>query len=186
LARLAGGSITFAGHELHRMDPAAIVRLGVAQAPEGRRIFADMTVAENLDLGGYVLRDPAVIRRNLDRAFHYFPILAQRRRQRAGSLSGGQQQMLAVGRALMSSPRLLMLDEPSMGLAPMLVDQIFEIIRQINREENVTVLLVEQNAREALVHADRAYVLETGTILLSGRADELAKDPRVVEAYLGG
>jgi branched-chain amino acid transport system ATP-binding protein len=181
----ASGGITFLGQSLRRAKPFQIVRRGVALAPEGRRIFADLTVLENLDVAAYTLNDPRAVRRNLERVFHYFPILTERRDQKAATLSGGQQQMLAVGRALMSSPRLLMLDEPSLGLAPMLVDQIFEIIRQINREEGVSILLVEQNAHEALLHADRAYVLETGRLILEGPARDLMKNPRVIEAYLG-
>jgi branched-chain amino acid transport system ATP-binding protein len=143
-------------------------------------------VLENLDLGGYTLADAAARRANLQRAYHYFPILHERRDQKAATLSGGQQQMLAVARTLMSSPRLLLLDEPSLGLAPLLVDQIFDIIRKINREEGVAILLVEQNANEALLHADRAYVLETGRITLEGPAADLARNPQVIEAYLGG
>jgi branched-chain amino acid transport system ATP-binding protein len=182
---LASGGIRFEGRELAGLKPHAIVRLGISHAPEGRRVFPELTVGENLDLGGYVLREPAALRANLERAYRHFPVLWERRGQKAATLSGGEQQMLAVARALMSSPRLLLLDEPSLGLAPMLVDQIFNIIRQINREEGVAMLLVEQNANEALLHADRAYVMETGRITLEGPAAELAKDPRVIEAYLG-
>jgi branched-chain amino acid transport system ATP-binding protein len=181
----SSGIITFLGKPLHHAKPFQIVRQGVALAPEGRRVFPDLTVLENLDVAAYTVKDPQAVRRNLDRVFHYFPILTERRTQKAATLSGGQQQMLAVGRALMSSPRLLMLDEPSLGLAPMLVDQIFEIIRQINREEGVSILLVEQNAHEALLHADRAYVLENGRLTLEGPARDLMKNPKVIEAYLG-
>jgi branched-chain amino acid transport system ATP-binding protein len=183
---VSAGAIRFGERELTGREPHEIVRLGISHAPEGRRVFPEISVAENLDLGGYVLRDPSAVAANLERAYRYFPLLAQRRRQKAATLSGGEQQMLAVARALMSSPRLLLLDEPSLGLAPMLVDQIFEIVRQINREEGVAMLLVEQNANEALLHADRAYVMETGRLTLEGPAAELRKDPRVVEAYLGG
>jgi len=179
------GRIALDGRDLTKMDAAHIVRAGLAHCPEGRRVFGEMTVLENLDMGAYVLDDKAAVRRNLDRVFHHFPILSERRKQRASTLSGGEQQMLALGRALMSSPRLLMLDELSLGLAPMLVEQMFEILRQINREEGVTVLLVEQNACEALRHSDRAYVLETGRIILEGPSARLAGDPRVIQAYLG-
>ena len=186
VAPVASGSIHFRGQDLTRCKPHQIVRMGIAHAPEGRRVFPEMTVQENLHLGGHVLRESAARSAHLERAFHYFPVLSERRRQKAATLSGGQQQMLAVARALMSSPRLLLLDEPSLGLAPMLVDQIFDIIRQINQEEGVAMLLVEQNANEALLHADRAYVMEAGSIALEGRASELIKDPRIIEAYLGG
>ncbi len=168
------------------LKPHQIVKLGISQAPESRRIFPEMTVLENLDLGAYIIADAAARQANLSRAFHHFPILRERQKQAAGTLSGGQQQMLAVARTLMSSPKLLLLDEPSLGLAPQLVDQIFNIIRQINREEGVAILLVEQNANEALMHADRAYVLETGRITLEGPAEQLVKNPLVIEAYLGG
>jgi branched-chain amino acid transport system ATP-binding protein len=185
ISPLSGGKITFDGKDLSRYKPHQIVELGVAYAPEGRRIFGELTVQENLDMGAYTVRDKAAVRGKLERVFGYFPVLSERRSQRASTLSGGEQQMLAVGRALMSSPRLLMLDEPSLGLAPMVVDQIFDIIRQINKNENVTVFLVEQNANEALGLANRAYVLENGAITLSGPAAQLAKDPRIIEAYLG-
>jgi branched-chain amino acid transport system ATP-binding protein len=185
LAKLSGGHIHFDGRDVSRLSTQEIVAGGLAHAPEGRHVFAELSVQENLDLGAYVVKDRAAHRNNLEKAFEYFPILWDRRRQKAGSLSGGQQQMLTVARALMSSPRLLMLDEPSLGLAPKLVDQIFDIIRQINREDRVTILLVEQNANEALLHADRAYVLETGRNSLSGAAHELRRDPRIIEAYLG-
>jgi branched-chain amino acid transport system ATP-binding protein len=182
---LGGGRIRFDGRELTGVPAARIVGLGLAHCPEGRHVFPDLTVEENLDLGAYSHPEVAVKRENLARAFHYFPVLADRRRQKAGTLSGGEQQMLAMGRALMSSPKLLTLDEPSLGLAPMLVDQIFDIIRLINREQNTTVLLVEQNANEALLHADRGYVLENGRIAMEGAATDLSRNPRVIEAYLG-
>jgi branched-chain amino acid transport system ATP-binding protein len=185
LVRASRGAIRLAGQDLSRLQPSEIVRRGVALAPEGRRLFAELTVLENLEMGAYTVRDKAAIRAKLDRAFHYFPVLAERRGQEAATLSGGEQQMLAVARALMSSPRLLMLDEPSLGLAPMLVDQIFQIIAEINRQEGVAILLVEQNAAEALAHAARAYVLENGRIALDGPANEVARDPRVIDAYLG-
>jgi branched-chain amino acid transport system ATP-binding protein len=186
LVPVESGTIRFDGQDVLAMRAEEIVRAGLAHAPEGRRIFGEQTVLENLELGAYLVRDHARLRAGLQRAFHYFPVLEQRSRQRASTLSGGEQQMLAVARALMSAPRLLMLDEPSLGLAPMLVDQIFEIIRQINREEGVAVFLVEQNANEALLHADRAYILENGAVALDGPAETLRQNPRVVEAYLGG
>ena len=185
LIPLAGGHIRLDGQDLARLDAAHIVRAGVAHCPEGRRVFGEMTVLENLDLGAYTLTGREAYTANLQRAFAHFPILAERRKQKAATLSGGQQQMLAVARSLMSSPRLLLLDELSLGLAPMLVEGMFDILRQINREDGVTVLLVEQNACEALRHSDRAYVLENGRITLSGPSADLAADPRVIEAYLG-
>jgi len=186
LAPVTGGTILFGERRLDRLKSHEIVAAGVSHCPEGRRVFPDLTVLENLDVGAHLQRDPAVCAANRERAFRYFPILAERRRQKAGTLSGGEQQMLAVARCLMGAPRLIMLDEPSLGLAPMLIDQIFDIIRQMNREEGVAVLLVEQNANEALLHADRGYVLENGRITLSGTAADLARNPRVIEAYLGG
>jgi branched-chain amino acid transport system ATP-binding protein len=186
LVPLQEGEIVFDGRRIDRMKAHRIVAAGVAHCPEGRRVFPDLTVLENLETGAYLVGDKAVRRANLDRAYRYFPILAERRHQKAGTLSGGEQQMLAVARCLMTSPRLIMLDEPSLGLAPMIIDQIFDIIRQINRENRTTVFLVEQNANEALTHADRGYVLENGAITLEGTAEELRRNPRVIEAYLGG
>lgn len=185
LVPLSGGRIEFEGRDLAELRPHEVVALGVAHCPEGRRIFPELTVDENLSLGAYGVRDPAAVEAARERAFRHFPVLAQRRRQDGGTLSGGEQQMLAVARALMSSPKLLLLDEPSLGLAPKLVDQLFDIVRRINREENVTVFLVEQNANEALLHADRAYVLEQGRVAMEGPADELRRDERVIRAYLG-
>ncbi len=179
------GTVTFQGEDLANHKPHAIVKLGISHCPEGRRIFPDMSVEENLMMGGYCVSSPAAYRANMERAFHYFPKLADRRRQKGGTLSGGEQQMLAIGRALMSSPKLLMLDEPSLGLAPKIVDLIFEIITKINKEEGVSIFLVEQNANEALLHAKRAYILEIGTLLLSGIASDLLADPKVKAAYLG-
>jgi branched-chain amino acid transport system ATP-binding protein len=181
----AAGTVAFDGEDLVALPASRVVARGVAHCPEGRHIFPDLTVAENLDLGAYLVRDPARVAERLERVFAYFPILAERRRQPGGTLSGGEQQMLTVGRALMSGPRLLMLDEPSLGLAPQIIDQIFGILERINREEGVTIFLVEQNANEALLHAHRAYVLVNGRIALSGPAAELREDPRVREAYLG-
>jgi branched-chain amino acid transport system ATP-binding protein len=165
--------------------PDQIVRLGISHSPEGRQIFANLTTHDNLMLGAYQRTDKAEIARNLDRCYSLFPVLAERRDQRAGTLSGGEQQMLAIGRALMQCPQLLLLDEPSLGLAPLVVRKIFDIIREINRE-GVTIFLVEQNAHMALNVAHRAYVLQTGRVILSDQASKLAEDPEVKKAYLGG
>lgn len=178
------GSIIFEGVDLRRIPPHEIVRTGICQVPEGRRVFSGMSVRENLEMGGYTLSSRADLERGIERAFHLFPRLAERRNQPARTLSGGEQQMLAMGRALMTNPKLLLLDEPSMGLAPMLVEKIFEIVTEINRE-GTTIVLVEQNASMALNVAHRAYVLETGEIVLSGSARDLAADPEVRRAYLG-
>jgi len=179
------GRIIFDGQELNKVPAHKIVHMGISHAPEGRRVFPTLTVEENLLLGAYSLgNDRKAIEANKERVFALFPRLAERRKQLAGTLSGGEQQMLAIGRALMSRPRLLLLDEPSLGLAPMLVKAIFETIKEINRQ-GVTILLVEQNARAALKLAQRAYVLETGRIVLSGPSHELLQDERVRKAYLG-
>ena len=178
------GSIRFAGRSLVGLDPAEIVALGIAQVPEGRHLFPGLTVLENLQLGAYARRDAAVAP-DLERVYDLFPRLAERRRQPAGTLSGGEQQMLAIGRALMSRPRLLLLDEPSMGLAPLLVQKIFDVIRRISRE-GVTLLLVEQNARLALAISDRGYVMESGRVTLADDAKALLANPDVQRAYLGG
>jgi branched-chain amino acid transport system ATP-binding protein len=185
LAPVTAGEIRFGDTDLRALTPDRIVAAGIAHAPEGRRIFPDLTVLENLQIGAYLVSDPSAVRATMDQLLGYFPLLRERQRQRAGTLSGGEQQMLAVARALMSSPRLLLLDEPSLGLAPLLVEQIFDLIRQINRDRRIAILLVEQNANEALAHADRAYVLENGRLTLSGKADALRRDPRVRAAYLG-
>ncbi|MER7443014.1 ABC transporter ATP-binding protein [Micromonospora avicenniae] len=181
---VAGGRILFDGEDITKLRADLRVRRGLCQAPEGRGIFPGMTVLENLDMGAYTRRDRAGIAQDLDRVLNLFPRLAERRKQPGGTLSGGEQQMLAVGRALMSRPKLLLLDEPSMGLAPMLIQQIFTIITEIN-EQGTTVLLVEQNAQQALARAHRAYVLETGRIVKSGTGEELLHDPSVKDAYLG-
>ena len=178
------GSIEFNGENLGKIPPHLIVRKGLAQVPEGRRIFQQMSVEENLEMGAYT-RDKSELEGDLESVYKQFPRLLERRRQIAGTLSGGEQQMLAIGRALMSHPKLLMLDEPSMGLAPILVEQIFDIIRQLN-EAGTTILLVEQNAQMALSVAHRAYVMETGKITLSGTGKELAESDQVRKAYLGG
>ncbi len=178
------GRIIFAGEEIQGVPAHELISRGIAQSPEGRRIFFRMTVLENLEMGAYHRNDASGIREDMDRVFGLFPRLKERTKQEAGTMSGGEQQMLAIGRALMSSPRLLLLDEPSMGLAPVLVERIFEIIREINKQ-GTTILLVEQNANVALEIATRGYVLETGTIVNSAPAAELREDPTVREAYLG-
>ena len=182
---VSGGSIRFAGADVTRMRADLRVAKGICQAPEGRGIFPGMTVVENLEMGAYTRRDRAGIAADLKRVYELFPRLAERRRQAGGTLSGGEQQMLAIGRAMMSRPKLLLLDEPSMGLAPMLIQQIFEIITEINQQQGTTILLVEQNAQQALSRSHRAYVLETGRIVKSGSGADLLRDPAVKEAYLG-
>ncbi|MEH0826932.1 MULTISPECIES: ABC transporter ATP-binding protein [Micromonospora] len=181
---VASGKIKFAGEDITKLRADLRVRRGLCQAPEGRGIFPGMSVLENLDMGAYTRRDKAGIAQDLARVLELFPRLAERRKQPGGTLSGGEQQMLAVGRALMSRPKLLLLDEPSMGLAPMLIQQIFTIITEIN-QQGTTILLVEQNAQQALARAHRAYVLETGRIVKSGSGADLLHDPSVKEAYLG-
>jgi branched-chain amino acid transport system ATP-binding protein len=179
------GNLRFLGKPITGIPAHEVVQRGIAQSPEGRRIFPKMTVAENLDLGAFLRKDKAGIAEDQGRMLELFPRLRERIGQKAGTLSGGEQQMLAVARALMARPKLLLLDEPSMGLAPVLVDVIFATIRRI-REQGTTVLVVEQNARAALSVADRAYVLESGTIKLQGAARELRNDPEIAKAYLGG
>ena len=179
------GEVRFDGRRIDGRATEDIVRLGIAHAPEGRGTFVSLTVEENLRLGAYARRHRAPLAEDLDRVYRYFPILAQRRRQQAGTLSGGEQQMLAVARALMVRPRLLLLDEPSLGLAPLVVREIFRIVRAINREEGVSVLLVEQNAATALELADHAYLLETGRVVMSGPASELKRDDAIRRSYLG-
>lgn len=185
LLKPKNGSITFMGKNIAGVPAHQIVREGISQVPEGRRVFAEMTVMENLDLGAFVRKDKDGIQKDLKTVFELFPRLEERKNQSAGTLSGGEQQMLAMGRALMSRPKLLLLDEPSMGLAPLLIKEIFHIIEDINKS-GTTVLLVEQNANMALSIANRAYVLETGRITLSGAAQELAASEDVRKAYLGG
>ncbi|MGA5300624.1 ABC transporter ATP-binding protein [Nucisporomicrobium flavum] len=184
LRPVAQGSIRFNGEDITKMRADLRVVRGVSQSPEGRGIFPGMTVRENLEMGAYTRRNRAEIKEDMDRAFTLFPRLKEREKQVGGTMSGGEQQMLAVGRALMSRPKLLLLDEPSMGLAPMLIQQIFDIIVEIN-QQGTTVLLVEQNAQQALSRAHRAYVLETGRIVKSGTGSELLHDPSVKDAYLG-
>ena len=183
--RAARGQILFEGRDITRLATFEIVRLGIAQAPEGRRIFSRMTVLENLQVGA-TIADRTSFDNELARVFTLFPILDQRRGQSGGTLSGGEQQMLAIARALMSGPRLLLLDEPSLGLAPLMVKQIFGAIREINERQKTTVLLVEQNAHQALRLADRGYVMQTGRIMLSGTGTELLANPEVRSAYLEG
>ena len=177
------GNISFCGEDIGRTDAYKLLRTGLAHVPEGRRIFQQMTVQDNLEMGAFIHKE--VNKDDLERVFNYFPRLKERRKQIAGTLSGGEQQMLAMSRALMSRPKLMMLDEPSMGLAPILIDQIFEIIKQLHKD-GTTILLVEQNASKALEIADRAYVLETGKVILSGTGKELASSDEVKKAYLGG
>ncbi|UOQ88856.1 ABC transporter ATP-binding protein [Agromyces endophyticus] len=184
LVRPKSGQVRWNDLDLATEKPWNIVSAGLLHVPEGRRIFSTMTVHENLLLGGYTVRDKKAIATRLDEVYELMPRLAERRRQQGGTLSGGEQQMVAIGRALIGGPKLLLLDEPSMGLAPLIVKQVMEIIQQVNAQ-GTTVLLVEQNARAALKIAHRAYVVETGAVTLSGPAAELAADPRVVEAYLG-
>ncbi|HVA49432.1 MAG TPA: ABC transporter ATP-binding protein [Pirellulales bacterium] len=178
------GEIRFRGRSTRGLPPHEVVRLGLSHAPEGRRIFSRLTVAENLQLGAYTRRDRAAIERDVKSVYELFPILAERRQQAGGTLSGGEQQMLALARAWMSRPRLLLLDEPSLGLAPLVVAKVFEALASWHRT-GMSMLLVEQNARQALALAERAYVLEQGTVTLAGPAAQLASDPRVQQAYLG-
>ncbi|HZH23339.1 MAG TPA: ABC transporter ATP-binding protein [Solirubrobacteraceae bacterium] len=177
------GSIRFRGQEISTLPAQEIVRLGISQSPEGRRCFQRMTVRENLELGAYLRRD-ANVAKDLDRVFELFPRLRERERQKAGTMSGGEQQMLAMGRALMADPTLLLLDEPSMGLAPILVDRIYETVAEIN-QQGTTILLVEQNANYALEVSSRGYVLETGKVVLSDKSEALRENPEVQNAYLG-
>ena len=185
LIKPTSGSIIYNGEDITKLSAPKRVAKGISQAPEGRRIFPDMSILENLELGAFLRKDKAEIQKDIQSVYERFPILGDRRKQRAGTLSGGEQQMLAIGRALMSKPNILLLDEPSMGLAPLLVKEIFNIVKEIN-EAGTTILLVEQNANMALSIADRAYVIETGDIGLSGTGEELAKSDEIRKAYLGG
>jgi len=184
LVRVSRGSIEFMGRRIDHLSPEAIVQMGISQVPEGRQIFGDLNVEENMRLGAYTRRDGDGIRKDLQRVYGYFPVLAERRKQTASTLSGGEQQMLAIGRALMARPRLLLLDEPSLGLAPLVTREIFEIVRVINGE-GITVLLVEQNARLALGIAQFGYVLETGAIALAATSEILRQNEDVRRSYLG-
>ncbi len=185
LVRPAAGEVLFKGKSLSRVSPEAIVRAGVSHAPEGRKIFQKLNVLENLELGAFTRRDRDGIKKDLEKMLALFPVLKQRLTQKAGTLSGGEQQMLAIARALMSRPSVLLLDEPSLGLAPLLVSAIFHMIEAVHKQ-GMTILLVEQNAHMALKVASRAYVLEIGQIVMQGSAEEMRKSPAVREAYLGG
>jgi branched-chain amino acid transport system ATP-binding protein len=186
MVRPRSGQIVYENLDLRRLKPHALVRMGLAHSPEGRMVFANLTVMENLRMGAYLQRSKAAVSQELDYVFSVFPRLKERETQPAGTLSGGEQQMLAIGRALMSRPRFLMLDEPSLGIAPLLVKSIFEQIMKINRDRGITILLVEQNANLALGVSHRGYVLETGRVILEDSAQRLRADPKVREAYLGG
>lgn len=185
LLRPRQGDVQLRGRSLTTTPPHKIVQAGIGHVPEGRGVFPVLTVMENLEMGAYLLNDNDEMERRANMVFKIFPRLQERINQKGGTLSGGEQQMLAIGRALMQNPRVLLLDEPSMGLAPLLVEEIFNIIRRLNTEQQTTILLVEQNAQAALQVAHRAYVLETGSIIMSGDAKEMLADPRVIEAYLG-
>ena len=184
LLTAASGSVMLDGTDLQKVPANTIINLGLAHVPEGRHVFARMTVEENLRMGAYTIRDQKKIAENMEKVFAHFPRMKERRRQLAGTLSGGEQQMLATGRALMTDPKIVLMDEPSMGLSPILVKEIFAIIQELH-ESGITILLVEQNAKMALAVSDRAYVLETGTISMEGSAADLAADDRVRKAYLG-
>ncbi len=179
------GQIEFLGKRIEKLSPEKIVQIGISQVPEGRQIFPELTVMENLRLGAYIRRDGRAVRRDIDRVFEYFPVLKERQKQEAGTLSGGEQQMVAIGRALMAKPRILLLDEPSLGLAPLVVQQIFGIIKTLNENEGITILLVEQNAGSALKIAKHGYVLEIGRVVLEDTGENLRKDEAVRRSYLG-
>ena len=183
--RSCGGSIIYDGNEITKMSTDEIVKMGIVQVPEGRQVFSKMTIEENLILGAYTEKNASRQKENMDRGFEMFPILKERRRQLAGTLSGGEQQMLAIARALMSNPKLLLLDEPSMGLSPLMTEQVFDAIKALN-QAGVTILLVEQNAFDALEISDRAYVMENGVITQEGSSIKLMDDPGIKRAYLGG
>lgn len=179
------GEVLFRGEPIHHKNPDEIVTMGICQVPEGRHIFPQLSVQENLDMGAFLRNDKAGIKQDMDYVFSLFPILEKRRNQQGGTLSGGEQQMLAMSRALMTRPKLLLLDEPSMGLAPLIIQQIFEIIKKINKEQNTTIFLVEQNANQALQIADRGYVIENGQVSMHDSAENLLSNAAVQKAYLG-
>jgi branched-chain amino acid transport system ATP-binding protein len=183
--KVTDGFVQFMGQRIDRTSPEKIVRMGIFQVMEGRRVFGDLTVEENLVIGGHTNKNTRKMKQDMEKVFHYFPRLVQRRDTLAGYISGGEQQMLVIGRGLMASPRLMLLDEPSMGLSPLLVSEIFEIIKRINKEEGVTIVLVEQNARLALSIADHGYVMENGRIVLDDQADKLSENADIKEFYLG-
>ena len=184
LKKASSGSVELEGHNLLTTEPSKIVGLGMAHVPEGRRIFASMTVEENLEMGAFTIRDKSQILADIENVYKHFPRLRERYKQAGGTLSGGEQQMLAIGRAMMSRPKIMLMDEPSMGLSPLLVGEIFEIIQELNRS-GMTILLVEQNAKMALSIADRAYVLETGHVVMNGQAKDMLEDDQVRRGYLG-
>lgn len=184
LVKARTGSVRFNGNDITKSNPWNIVGAGLIHVPEGRRIFSTMTVLENLQLGGYLVKDRATVAKRIEQVYEMLPLLAQRRAQQGGTLSGGEQQMLAIGRGLVAGPKMLMLDEPSMGLAPLIVAQVMQVIGAI-RDQGTAVLLVEQNARAALKVTDRAYVIEHGETTLEGKASDLISDPRIIDAYLG-
>lgn len=186
LMKPVAGSIRFAGRDITRIPADEAVKIGIAQSPEGRQVLARQSVQDNLELGAYTRSDAAGVRQDIDRMYGRFPRLGERRHQLAGTLSGGEQQMLAIARALMSRPKLLLLDEPSLGLAPIIVREIFNIIRELNEQQGTTILLVEQNAKLAMQSSHRTYVLEAGQLTIQGQSAELVNDQRVLHAYLGG
>ena len=185
MVSVESGTITLLDKNITNLSPEKITKMGMVQSPEGRQVFPDITVEENLRVGGFTVKGKKAIEENFEKVYQYFPILQERKKQLAGTLSGGEQQMLAIGRALMASPKILLLDEPSLGLAPLIVADIFRIIKEIN-ESGTTVLIIEQNALQTLKLADYAYVLEIGEIKMEGVASELIQDKRLIEAYLGG